>query len=363
MIFRTPRLDKSDIELINEIEKLEANLRYLLNESPDGWQNLLTRNTFARSIQGSLVLEGFDVSVDDSIAAADRDQPFESSAEAWDAVMGYRMAMACVQQLAGDPFFAFSTDWVRSLHFMMLHHELNKNPGRWRAGNTVVRGEDKLEVLYEGPDARLVPELMEELTNHLEDAFAAGETHPLVLAAMAHLNLAMIHPFTDGNGRVARSLQALVLARAGGLAAESWSIEEFLGRNMKEYFRVLAETGGRRWNPERDATDWVRFILKAHKKQTATLLRDASEYERLWGILETQARNLALPSRLALALVDASVGHAVRNSSYRTIADVSDQVASRDLAAAVKVGLLDAEGDRRGRVYIASEELRVKMRG
>jgi len=57
---------------------------------------------------------------------------------------------------------------------------------------------------------------------------------------MAHLNLTMIHPFSDGNGRMARCLQSLVLARGGKLSPEFLSIEEYLGRNTPSYYQVLS---------------------------------------------------------------------------------------------------------------------------
>jgi len=84
---------------------------------------------------------------------------------------------------------------------------------------------------------------------------------------MAHLNLVMIHPFRDGNGRMARCLQSLVLARGGVLSPMFMSIEEYLGRNTHNYYNVLAQVGGGSWQPERDTRPWIRFILTAHLRQ------------------------------------------------------------------------------------------------
>ncbi|NIA03686.1 MAG: hypothetical protein GWP12_04075 [Nitrospirae bacterium] len=66
----------------------------------------------------------------------------------------------------------------------------------------------------------------------------------MVRAGMAHLNLVMVHPFKDGNGRMARALQTLVLARERILAPQFSSIEEYLGRNTPAYYGVLAEEDG-----------------------------------------------------------------------------------------------------------------------
>ncbi len=64
--------------------------------------------------------------------------------------------------------------------------------------------------LYEGPSAEDVPGLISEMLMQLA---GEGDQHVLVKAAMAHLNLVMIHPLSDGNRRMARCLQTLILAR------------------------------------------------------------------------------------------------------------------------------------------------------
>lgn len=71
--------------------------------------------------------------------------------------------------------------------------------------------------LINAPDHDAVPDLVQELVEALE---SDGTTPAIVRGAMAHLNLVMIHPFRDGNGRMSRCLQTLVLARERILAQE-----------------------------------------------------------------------------------------------------------------------------------------------
>jgi Fic family protein len=115
--------------------------------------------------------------------------------------------------------------------------------------------------------------------------------------------------------------------------------------------------GGGRWQPRRDARPWLRFCLSAHLWQTNTLIRRARETERLWEILEGETNVRGLPTRLTCALVDAASGLQVRNATYRSVAEVSDQVASRDLKMAVDAKLLVAVGEKRRRSYLASPTL------
>ncbi len=175
---------------------------------------------------------------------------------------------------------------------------------------------------------------------------------------MAHLNLVMIHPFRDGNGRMARCVQTMVLAREGILASPFSSIEEYLGGNSEQYYRVLAEVGQRSWQPERDAKPWIKFVLTAHYRQAQVMLRRAEEGERRWTVLEEEVGRLHLPDRMTAALFNAALGFRIRNSNYRELADVSDSIAGRDLKALAQAGLFEPRGERRARHYVAAPHLR-----
>ncbi len=352
MLFEAPKLDEHDARVIAEVDELRRVLRYAVGGEPKRWTGLLRRVAFARAIRGSNTIEGYNVTVDDAIAAAEGQDPLDASADAWMAVRGYRQAMTYVLQLADDPHFAHSVGLLRSLHYMMLQYDLAKAPGKWRRGPIFVRDEEKHETVYEGPPAEFVPALMDELVAELNAADIG--TPVLVRAGMAHLNFVMIHPHADGNGRMARCLQTLALAREGILSTHFCSIEEYLGRNTRAYYDVLASVGGGGWDPSRDTRPWVRFILTAHHRQASTLLRRTKETARLWNALEQELAQKHLPERVILALADAASGLKVRNATYRSVAEVSDFVASRDLKLLVDAGFLVAHGEKRGRFYVAS---------
>ena len=136
------------------------------------------------------------------------------------------------------------------------------------------------------------------------------------------------------------------------------SIEEYLGRNTAQYYQVLADVGQGAWHPDYDVLPWLRFCLTAHFRQAETLLRRSQESGRLWNELEAEVGRRGLQERTLLALHDAARGHRVRNATYRHAAEISEALASRDLATLVAAGLLEAEGEKRGRCYTAGEWLR-----
>jgi Fic family protein len=157
---------------------------------------------------------------------------------------------------------------------------------------------------------------------------------------------------------MARCLQTLVLAREGILESEFSSIEEYLGRNTQEYYNVLAATGEGSWHPKNSTRAWIQFNLTAHFRQATTLLMRTKVMASLWEELDHIVAQHGLPERLAYALADGAIGYRVRNASYRTLAELSDVMASRDLKAAVDAGLLVPSGERRGRIYVGSPPMR-----
>jgi Fic family protein len=174
---------------------------------------------------------------------------------------------------------------------------------------------------------------------------------------MAHLNLVMIHPFADGNGRMGRLLQTLVLAREGILAPQFCSIEEYLGRHAKAYFAVLAEVGGGRWSPERDPAPWIKFCMRAYYHQANALIRRTELLQRLADEVEIEVRRRRLHPRVVTPLVEAAFGLRVRNTASRMRPDSALQATSRDLRQLADGGLLRAVSERRGRAYVAADDL------
>ena len=144
----------------------------------------------------------------------------------------------------------------------------------WRPGPIGVTGADgSLE--YRGPDAEEVPGLMDEVVTWLaEDDL---EANVFVRAAMAHLNVISVHPFRDGNGRIARIVQSLVLARGGLASPDLFSIEEYLGSHTQDYYAALRETQGGSYQPLRDASGWVSFCLDAHLAQARRRLAQVEQ--------------------------------------------------------------------------------------
>ena len=312
----------------------------------------LRRLARAETVEASTSIEGYELPLEraaDVLAGA----PTDPGDEAERVVAAYGRAMDHVLVLADDPLFAWDLRVLLDLQFDCSHPQWDRSPGRLRTGPIRVVGPSGA-IRYEGPPAEEVASLMRELVNYL----AAGSGHRVVRAAMAHLHLASIHGFRDGNGRHARIVQSLVLAREGLVSPEFSSIEPYLASHTGDYYAALEAAQGGAYGRWRGAGGWVRFCVAAHVSQAQQRLELLAEAGRRWEALERLAAERGWPERLAIAMEHALLLGRLARRAYADEAGVSQATASADARRLMDAGLIDQEGRGRLTRYRPSEALR-----
>jgi Fic family protein len=354
MIYGTPPITSALRERLDELDRLRTVLgRDVGSDHP--WLGTLRRQVKAASVESSVSIEGYVVPGGEALTIVAGKEPVDPDDENRMAVASYARAMDHVGVLAVDPVFVWLDRVILDLHFDACSFQRDKSPGHWRTGPISVTSSDGSGIVYRGPDGDDVIGLMGEVIDWLrrEDA---GE-HVVVRAAMAHLHAVSVHPFRDGNGRISRILQSLVLAREGLLSHEFASIEEYLGNHTPEYYAVLQRVQGGTYQPERDASEWVRFCIDAHIEQAQRRRRQIVEAGARWSFLENLVESRRWPDRLVIALEQSLIGGTDR-SSYEREADISSATASSDFRRLLDAGLVVQQGRARAIRYRASAELR-----
>src|SRR5215218_822130 len=358
MIFRIPRMERPLLEKLDELEALRHTLEKGM-QTRGRWMGSLRRQVRANSIESSISIEGFSVSPEEALALTSGRLVAEPGDENRQAVACYSRAMDHVGTMAVDPEFRWLDRVILDLHFDACYFQRDKDPGLWRPGPIGVTGADgSLE--YRGPDAEEVPGLMDEVVAWLAEDDLQADV--FVRAAMAHLNVISVHPFRDGNGRIARIVQSLVLARGGLGSPEFFSIEEYLGSHTREYYAVLRETQGGSYQPDRDATRWIAFCLDAHVAQAQRRLAQIEEAAARWQRLEDLVSQRGWPDRIVIALEQSLLGGTDR-SRYTDEAGISPATASADLRRLLDAGLVEQRGRARSISYVAAAELRGSATG
>jgi Fic family protein len=356
MIFATPPIAKGLRAKLGELDRLRHELGGELGRATP-WMGALRRAVAASSIEGSTSIEGYSVAPAEAIALLSGEAPGGGEDESRLAVACYARAMDHVGAMARDARFRWTDRVILDLHFDACHFQRDKSPGLWRAGPISVTGPDG-GIDYRGPDGEDVAELMAEIVDWLEAD--EGDADVVVRAAMAHLNVVSVHPFRDGNGRVARIVQSLVLAREGMVSSEFSSIEEYLGKNTPVYYAALRDVQGGSYQPDRDASGWVQFCVEAHISQAKRRLDQIHNAGVRWERLEREADDRGWPDRFVIALEQSLIGGTDR-ASYGEEASVSTATVSADLRRLLDSGLVEQRGRGPGTRYWATESLRALL--
>lgn len=183
-----------------------------------------------------------------------------------------------------------------------------------------------------------------------------GRTDAILATAAAHHRLVWIHPFVDGNGRVARLMSHAMLLDAldtGGV----WSVARGLARNVDEYKRCLAECDlprrtdldGRGDLSEEALTEFTRFFLRVCLDQVSfmdSLVRPDRLRARILLWAEEEARSRTLPPKAGAVLEAVLFRGELPRGDVAALLGTSDRQARRVVAALVDRGVLDSDGPR-----------------
>lgn len=356
MLFPTPKLTSQDQIVLDEVDSMREQLRHQIQGVPAKWSGGLRKFLTADAVAASNSIEGFKVSTVDVEDLMAGEQDVDVSDENREETLAYQRMMTYLQTLHDAPDFRFDKGQLNALHWILQghRHTSRKPAGQWRPGPVYVTdARDPSIAAYTAPDADRVPALADELVDWLN---TPDDTHALVRAAMAHLHLVSIHPWCDGNGRMSRSLQTLLIAREGVLAPEFSSIEAWLGRpgNTWEYYQVLSRRGAH-YQPDQDVSEWISFNLLAYHQQAQTVRARFERSGRVWQRTAEFTAQAGLDERVISALHDVATSGRVRRSRYGSGEGLSVQQAQRDLKVLTQRGILAPVGRTRARYYIAGD--------
>ncbi|MBL7712954.1 MAG: Fic family protein [Chitinophagaceae bacterium] len=220
--------------------------------------------------------------------------------------------------------------------------------GQWRTNTKddpmqVVSGPmGREKVHFQAPDAEL---LDEEMGQFLHWFNGLNSLDPVLTAGLAHLWFVTIHPFDDGNGRIARAITDMQLARADNSTRRFYSLSAQIRTERKEYYDMLESTQ----KGDMNITPWLKWFLECCNRalsHSGELLDAVLKKARLWEHPGT--RDINERQRLMLnKLSDHFVGK-LTSSKWANIAKCSQDTATRDIQDLVRRGVLlkEAAGGR-----------------
>lgn len=305
------------LRTVGEIERLIGRIEGIEQPKP---QPHLRKANRVRTIQGSLAIEGNTLDIDQVTALLDGKRVIgrkEEIQEALNAIATYDMMAK---------FDPFSPESLLKAHQIMMD-QLIPGPGTWRTRNVgILKGS---KVSHIAPKADRVPHLMDDLFHFLR----ADDIHPLIQSCVFHYELEFIHPFQDGNGRIGRFWQTLLLYHYHP-AFEFIPIESLIRDHQQEYYAALEAS-----DRSGDSTAFVHFSL-------GIILQSLEDFFSTFS-----PKPLSATERLSRAKEHFVHREFSRKHYLELYKTISTATASRDLKQAAEAGMLSKSGEKSLTLY------------
>jgi Fic family protein len=214
--------------------------------------------------------------------------------------------------------------------------------GKWRDDRAgpmqVVSGPiGREKVHYRAPASDRVPAEMQAFLKWFN---APADIDPVLKAALAHLRFVTVHPFEDGNGRIARAIADMALARSEECPQRFYSMSAQIRQERTAYYDMLEQTqqGGL------DVTDWLEWFLGcldralARAHETLASVRSKARFWEAYAAVPLNGRQRLVINRL----LDGFEGK-LTSTKWAKLTKCSQDTASRDIAALLKDGMLVKE--------------------
>jgi Fic family protein len=296
-------------------EKLgEVNANYLSKPSPQ-----LRKQNRIKTIHSSLRIEGNTLTEEQVTALLDNKRvlgPKKDIQEVLNAIKVY-------DQLS--TFDPYSKDSFLSAHEILMGG-LIERPGRYRNQSVgIVHGK---EIAHVAPPAENVPFLMNDLFGYLKD----DEDLPLIKSCVFHYEMEFIHPFLDGNGRMGRLWQTIILSRLNQVF-EFLPLETLIIQTQAEYYKALAIS-----DKAGESTSFIEYMLKLIE-------------ESLIELLDYNNKILTDIERIEY-FISLKKGEFTRKDYMNVFKNISSATASRDIKKGVDMMRFEKTGDKRLTKYL-----------
>lgn len=280
-------------------------------------QPKLRKSSRIKTIQGSLAIEGNTLRLDQVTAVLDGKRVVGNKRE----VLEAKNAIAAYDLIAKFKPHALNS-FLNAHKILML--DLVQDPGRLRTTNVgVIHGS---KVAHAAPQHKLVPELMDKLFHFLKNE---KETHVLILSAILHYEIEFIHPFTDGNGRMGRLWQTVLLSRFHPIF-EFTPVESVVKSRQADYYNALAVS-----DKAGTVNAFIEFSLHTIHDALVALVQEA------------RPRPLTTSDRLEIAQDKLRADEFTRKDYLQIFKTIATATASRDLSFGVKQKQLEKDGQKR----------------
>lgn len=338
-------------KILKSIGIIEA-CREVIDHAPllPYYERQFRQDALVRTIHYGTHIEGNELNLDQAekvlqgqdVVARDRDIQ---------EVINYRKVMELINEFGVRGLeFTVDEETIKKIHKITVNKIMPAEKcGIYRTTQVVVKNSKTGEVSFRPPLAIAVPFQIKDLLGFINDT-TEQDIHPVIKSGAVHYEFVRIHPFLDGNGRVARALATLILFGQGYDIRKFFSLEEYFDVNATRYYEALQSVEKRDGNQ----THWIEYYteglaieLSKIKERVERISVDGKIKEKLGG------KPILLTDRqLKIIEYIQETGHLQNQGFKQLFPMVSEDTILNELKPLLEAGILRKHGVTKGARYI-----------
>jgi len=261
-------------------------------------------------------------------------------------VLNYRNVLRFISEYDNSEI---TEDTVKKMHALTTEQILADDVvGQYRKVTVVVKNSQTGEVTFRPPPALEVPQNMGEFVTFINST-SPDDMHSVVKAGIVHYELVRIHPFLDGNGRVARAVAILVLCKEGYDVKRFFSLEEHYDREPLQYYEALQSVG----KQSGDLTNWLEYFAQGLAIELTRVKEKVKSISTDLKIKKSFGGQQMTLSERQIKIVEfiQENGFLQNKAFFELFPMISEDTVLRELKDLVKKGIVKKEGTTKGVKY------------
>ncbi|OGG13375.1 hypothetical protein A2773_06040 [Candidatus Gottesmanbacteria bacterium RIFCSPHIGHO2_01_FULL_39_10] len=335
-------------KILKNIGLIEASREIILNAPlVPAWEKKFREEAIVRTVHHGTHIEGNELNRTEAEKVI-KGESVVGRARDIQEVINYREVLEYIEELGKKPDLKISKEILKKVHALTTQKILEGGKsGNFRNTGVVVKNSLTGEITFRPPPAVEVEYQIDDFLMWFNQ-LVKDDLHPVIKAGVVHYELVRIHPFVDGNGRVARSMATLSLFIDNYDIKKFFSLEEFYDRDAERYYEALksAESG--------NLTGWLEYFslglaieLNRIKEKIQRLSTDLHFKEKLGG------KQVFLTERqIAIIEYIQRAGYLQNPAFEELFPKISEDTILRDIQDLIKKGIIRKEGKTKAARYI-----------
>ncbi len=340
-------------KILLEIGRIEAS-REIIENAPllPLWEKRFREDALVRTIHHGTHIEGNQLDFEEAKQVVLSQNLHSIRTRDVQEVINYRAVMDYIEAEWKGKKQEISEQTIKHIHRLVLSKILPDNLiGRYRTKKVVIKDSHSGQVTFRPPEPQQVQFLLSQFLNWL-NRVDKNTIHPVLKAGIAHYELVRIHPFLDGNGRVARAVTTLILYLEKYDIRKFFSLEEHYDKNPLAYYEHLQKAASG------DLTPWLEYFceglgheLENIKRKIQRLSSDVHLKDKLGG------KQLFLNERQVKIIEYIQETGYLQNQAFASLfPDYSEDTVLRDLKELIDNNIIKKIGKTKGARYVVKKD-------